>query len=363
MRRRRGGLAERSKYAVVMAGGAGTRLWPAARRDRPKQLQKLIFEKPLIAETVARLTSIYPPERIFVVTAERYGDAIREVVPDLPKENVISEPFGRNTAAAIALAAFRIHRDDPDSTFAVFPADHVILKPEALYKALHFAHDLALEHRVVDIGVPPSHPETGYGYIELGGDLEQRDGLGAREVRRFVEKPNLEQAQEYVRAGNYIWNSGMFVWRSGEYLEVLKQELPATYEQLRPAFDSGGVDELNEAYERIRDISVDYAIMEKVSDVVALPVDFGWRDVGDWAALYDMMEHDENGNAVEGSYVALDTQRSLLLSSKRLIATIGVQDLVVIDTDDVVLVVPRERAQEVKKLLDVLKERGDEGYL
>jgi mannose-1-phosphate guanylyltransferase len=356
-------LAEKSTYAVVMAGGAGTRLWPAARQHNPKQLQKLIFEKPLIAETVGRLSAVYSLERIFIVTAQRYVDPIREVVPDLPKVNVISEPFGRNTAAAIALAAFQIHRDDPGSTFAVFPADHVILKPEALYKALEFAHDLALEHRVVDIGVPPSHPETGYGYIELGDELKRRDGLEAHKVQRFVEKPDLQQAREYVRAGNYVWNSGMFVWRAQEYLGALQQELPETYEELQPAFQSGSVAQLNDAYGNIPDISVDYAIMEKVSDVVALSVDFGWRDIGDWAALYDLMEHDQDGNAVGGEHVSVDTHGSLLLSSKRLIATIGVEDLVVIDTDDVVLVVPRGRAQEVKKLLENLKERGDEVYL
>lgn len=353
----------RAKYAVVMAGGAGTRLWPAARQDSPKQLQKLIFDKPLIAETVDRLSAFYPLQRIFVVTAARYAEQIQEAVPDLRKMNVISEPFGRNTAAAIALAAFRIHRDDRDSTFGVFPADHVILKPEALYQALAFAHDLVLQHRVVDIGVPPSHPETGYGYIELGDVLEARDGLQARQVRRFVEKPSLQTAQEYVRAGNYIWNSGMFVWTAEKYLDALRQELPQTYEPLQDAFSSGAVDQLTEAYEHIQDISVDYAIMEKVSDVVALPVDFGWRDIGDWAALYDMMEHDDDGNAIEGKHVSLDTHGSLLLSSQRLIATIGIDDLVVIDTGDVLLVVPRGRAQDVKKLLDELKERGDQGYL
>src|SRR5437588_3695043 len=189
------------QYAVVMAGGAGTRLWPAARRQSPKQLQRLIFEQPLIAETVERLTQVYAPEHIFIVTASRYADPIKEILPTLPTENIVSEPFGRNTAAAIALAAFQIARDDPDGVFAVFPADHVILKPEALFDALTFANDLARQHRVVDIGVPPSHPETGYGYIELGGELTSHDGLAAYDVRRFVEKPNVERAREYLQAG------------------------------------------------------------------------------------------------------------------------------------------------------------------
>jgi mannose-1-phosphate guanylyltransferase len=346
-----------------MAGGAGTRLWPAARRHSPKQLQRLIFEKPLIAVTVERLSHVYALEHILVVTAQRYAESISEAVPELPPENIISEPVGRNTAAAIALAAFQIAQESPEAVFAVFPADHVILNRQALYSALDFAHELATKHRVVDIGVPPSHPETGYGYIELAEELAQQNGLTAYRVRRFVEKPDLEQAQQYVRAGNYIWNSGMFVWQASRFLAALQEKLPETHDRLEPAIQSGSWDELAEAYARIPDISVDYAIMEKVSDVVALPVDFGWRDIGDWAALYDMMEHDDDGNAIEGRHVLLDAADSLLLSHKRLIAAVGIEDLIVVDTDDVLLVMPRKRAQDVKKLLDKLKETGQSEYL
>src|SRR5947209_5750742 len=264
-------------YAVIMAGGAGTRLWPAARRHAPKQLQRLIFKQPLIAETVERLSRIYALDHILVVTAEQYADPIRAALPEVPPENIISEPVGRNTAAAIALAAFRIAADDPDGMFGVFPADHVVLKPESLYAAIEFAHSLAREHRVVDIGVPPSHPETGYGYIELGEQVDERDGLTAYAVRRFVEKPNREQAEEYLQAGQYMWNSGMFVWRAGEYLRALQEHLPETHDRLAAA-QGGDREELEQAYAEIPDISVDYAIMEKVSDVVAVPADFGWRD-------------------------------------------------------------------------------------
>lgn len=350
-------------YAVVMAGGAGTRLWPAARRHSPKQLQRLIFKQPLIAETVERLGHVYSLERILIVTAQQYAASIRDALPDLPAQNIISEPVGRNTAAAIALAAFQIAREDRDGVFAVFPADHVVLNAPALYNALDFANHLAREHRVVDIGVPPSHPETGYGYIELGPEVAAREGLRAYDVRRFVEKPTLERAREYVEAGNYIWNSGMFVWRAGEYLDALREFLPETFNQLAPAEESGDWERLTEAYARIPDISVDYAIMEKASDVVAVPCDFGWRDIGDWAALWDMMEHDDNGNAFEGLHVCLDTHDSLLLSPKKLIAAIGIRDLVVVDTDDVLLIMPRDRAQEVKALLDTLKATDQTGYL
>src|SRR5579859_3694283 len=241
----------RMEYAVVMAGGAGTRLWPAALRHSPKQLQRLIFERPLIAETVHRLAAVYPMDRILIVTAERYSDAIREVLPELPADNVISEPVGRNTAAAIALAAFHVAKEDRDGVFAVFPADHVILKPETLYGALPFAHDLARRHRVVDIGVPPSHPETGYGYIELADEMEVRDGYQAYKVRRFVEKPDREQAQEYLDAGNYIWNSGMFVWRAGEYLDALREHLPPTHDALEKPFTTGDWPALEQAYSEI----------------------------------------------------------------------------------------------------------------
>lgn len=350
-------------YAVVMAGGAGTRLWPAARRHSPKQLQRLIFEQPLIAETVERLTQVYALEHIFIVTASRYADPIRDVLPKLPPQNIISEPVGRNTAAAIALAAFQIARDDPNGVFAVFPADHVILKPQELYRALEFAGALALEHRVVDIGVPPSHPETGYGYIKLGGEIDRRDGLQACEVEGFVEKPDRATAESYVNAGNYIWNSGMFVWRAGEYLAALQEHLPDTHARLEGPFRSGNWDELTEAYARIEDISVDYAIMERTSDVVALSVDFGWRDIGDWAALYDLMEHDDHGNAFDGRHAYIDSENCLMLSPKKLVAAIGVRDLVVVDTDDILLIMPRERSQDVKALLEELKVRDLSDYL
>jgi mannose-1-phosphate guanylyltransferase len=257
----------------------------------------------------------------------------------------------------------RIAQSDPDSVFAVFPADHVILQPGTLFDALDYANELAMEHRVVDIGVPSSQPETGYGYIELGAKIGSRDGLAAHEVTRFVEKPDVETAERYVQSGNYIWNSGMFIWRAGEYLRALEEYLPQTYRRLKPAFDSGNWHELAEAYARIDDISVDYAIMEKTSDVVAIPVDFGWRDIGDWAALYDMMEHDHNGNATEGRHVYVDTHNSLLFSPNKLVAAVGIDDLIVVDTEDVLLVMPRDRAQDVKKLLEKMGEIGLTEYL
>lgn len=350
-------------YAVIMAGGAGTRLWPAARRHSPKQLQRLIFEQPLIAETVERLTQLYAPEHILIVTASRYADPIKAALPSLPPENVISEPIGRNTAAAIALAAFQIARDDPDGVFAVFPADHVILKPQELFQALNYANTLALEHRVVDIGVPPSHPETGYGYIKLGDEIKREAGLPAYAVAGFVEKPDRTTAESYVSAGNYIWNSGMFVWRAGEYLTALQEHLPDTYARLEGPFRSGNWDELTEAYAQIEDISVDYAIMERTSDVVALSVDFGWRDIGDWAALYDMMDHDVHGNAFDGPHAYIDSENCLMLSPKKLVAMVGVSDLVVVDTDDVLLIMPRARSQDVKALLEEIKATNQSDYL
>jgi mannose-1-phosphate guanylyltransferase len=350
------------RYAVIMAGGAGTRLWPAARRERPKQLHRLIFERPLIAETVHRLAAAYPIERILIVTAARYAAAIRDAVPDLPAQNILSEPFGRNTAAAIALAAFRIARDDPDAVFAVFPADHMILKPDALFRALEVAEDLARRHRVVDIGVPPSHPETGYGYIELGERIATQDGVEAFSVRRFVEKPDRQTAERYLAAGNYIWNSGMFAWRASAYLDALREHLPETYDLLGPAITSDE-EALADAYGQIPDISVDYAIMEKTSDVVAVPVDFGWRDIGDWAALYDMLDHDAAGNAFSGDHVALDTSGSLVVAPGKLVATIGIEDLVVVEDGDVLLVMRRDRAQDVKKVLDRLRATEREEFL
>lgn len=351
------------QYAVIMAGGAGTRLWPAARRHNPKQLQHLIYKEPIVAVTVKRLLPTFPIENIYIVTASRYAEQIAAVLPELPSENVISEPFGRNTAAAIALAAFQIARDDPDGVFAVFPADHVILDPDAFHQAVQFGVRLADQHRVVDIGVPPNQPETGYGYIELGTELTQQDGLRAYEVKRFVEKPNLERAQQYLQAGNYMWNSGMFVWRADRFLDALREHLPQTFDALADAFANGSPQALDAAYQEIPDISVDYAIMEKVSDVVAVPANFGWRDVGDWNALYDLMDKDDAGNAYQGAHVTLDTSGSLLISPHKPIAAVGIEDLAIVDTPDVLLVMRRDRAQDVKKILEALKERGEEELL
>lgn len=350
------------QYAVVMAGGGGTRLWPAARQESPKQLQRLIFEQPLIAETVQRLRGHFAADRILIVTAQRYAAAIAEILPELPAENILSEPFGRNTAAAIALAAFAIARQDEAAVFSVFPADHVILHAQVLYRAIDFGAELARQHRVVDIGVPPSHPETGYGYIELGGEVAQHDSLQAYRVQRFVEKPDRATAERYLQAGTYIWNSGMFVWQASSFLEALRQYLPETYQALAPVA-GGSWEDLCSAYERIPDISVDYGIMERVSDVVAIPADFGWRDVGDWAALYDLMEKDAQGNATDGPHVTIDSQGCLLLSPHRLIAAVGLRDLVVVDTADALLIIPRDRTQEVKQVLERLKQQGGTRYL
>ncbi|MGH2449603.1 MAG: mannose-1-phosphate guanylyltransferase [Chloroflexota bacterium] len=351
-----------ASYAVIMAGGAGTRLWPAAREDNPKQLQSLIFEKPLIAETVERLSASYPIDRVLIVTAARYAQAIARALPDLPRNNIISEPFGRNTAAAIALAAFRLNRIDSQAVFGVFPADHVVLKPDVLLRAVAFAGRLAQRHRVVDIGVPPNQPSTGYGYIELGGEIEQSDRLTAYQVKRFIEKPDLAAAREYLAAGTFVWNSGMFVWRVDSYLAALKEFLPETYRLLSDA-TSRTEDHLARAYEHIPNVSVDFAIMERISDVVAIPADFGWLDIGDWAALYDMMDHDAEGNAYDGPHVAIDTKDSLLLSPRKLVASIGIENLVVVDTDDVLLVMRRDRAQDVKAILDMLRQQGKTEFL
>ncbi|MGC8838357.1 MAG: mannose-1-phosphate guanylyltransferase [Anaerolineae bacterium] len=356
-------------YAAILAGGTGTRLWPRSREHLPKQMLDLVTDRTMLQETVHRVTPIIPVERIFVVTGRNYADLAREQLPELPPENVIVEPCGRSTAPCVGLAAVHILRRDPHAVMASLHADHVIRDAEGFRQALLAARDVAQDGVLVTLGIQPTHPATGFGYIHRGEQVATSHGLPVYRVRRFVEKPPLPQARAYLESGEYYWNSGIFIWKAATILEQMKRLLPDLYGQLMQvaaALDGPRASEvLEEVWRNVRPISIDVGVMERAGQVLVLPLDVGWSDVGDWAALADLLPRDAQGNVVvRTKHVGLDTTGAFIYSSEgRLVATLGLKDLVIVDTGDVLLICPKDRTQDVRLLVERLRERGEEKYL
>jgi mannose-1-phosphate guanylyltransferase len=356
-------------YALIMAGGGGTRLWPESRAVRPKQFIDLFDRRSLLRIAFDRIRPLIPAERVLVVTGERYASEILGQLPELPPENLIAEPSGRNTAPCIGLGAIHLRRRDSAAVMAVLTADHVMHREEVLLQALKTASRAALGGRIVTLGITPDRPETGYGYIERD---DQPDGQGLYPVLRFREKPDRATAEEYLRSGRYYWNSGMFVWRADVILDEMARLLPdlrAALAQMESALGTPREDSVvRRAWEPIHPISIDYGVMEGARNVAMLPVDPGWIDVGSWGAVYDeslakAAEPPPEGNLVQrGEHLALDSQGCLVRSDK-LVATVGVRDLLIIDTGDALLVCPRSQAQQVKTLVEMLRAQGRDTYL
>ena len=351
-------------YAVVLAGGSGTRFWPLSRRSRPKQLLPILGGRSMVRRTVERLFPLLEPAQVFVVTAREHAEAVREDLDLLPPENVIDEPAGRDTAAAVGLAAAFLEWRDPEAVFATLPADHDIHPPDEFHRSLREAREAARAGALVTLGVRPRHPATGYGYLHRGA----REGNGFR-VRRFCEKPDPETARGFVAAGDYYWNSGMFVWSARAILAEIDRHLPALSAGLREVRAAFGTSRLPEVLERVYAglprISIDYGVMEKAERVVMLEAGFEWDDVGSWAAALGRRPKDAAGNALEGACVAAETKGSLVLSSdpRHLVAVLGLEGFVVVHTPDATLVCPKDRADELKTLIEEIRRRGLETYL
>lgn len=347
-------------YVVIMAGGAGTRFWPLSRRHRPKQLLSLFGDRPMIAETVARFEGFVPLERILVVTSEALLDAIREAVPELPTANLLAEPVGRNTAPCIGLAAMEVLRrtQDPSQVVAVFPADHYIRDPRRFLDAVAQAGAAATAGAIVTLGVEPTRPETGYGYIHHG----EIEADGTARVDAFVEKPNRDTALRYLRDGRYVWNAGIFAFRIDTLLAEFARQLPALRAQLdevAAALDAGDEVALRTVFESIEPVSIDYGIMEGATTMRVVPTYFGWSDVGAWDALSEVAETDDHGNVAIGDVVAIDCLDCVLVGhDRRVLAAVGLSRVVVVDSEDAVLVAPRDRVQEVRAIVDSLKNRA-----
>lgn len=347
-------------YAVIMAGGIGSRFWPRSRQAHPKQFLNVFGDATLIQNTVARLQGIVPPERCFVVTHERYVEETREQLPAVPEANILAEPIARNTAPCITYAAVRLLAQDPDATMIVLPADHVIRNVRQFQHVLKVAVEKAQEPgALVTIGITPTHPETGYGYIQFDGYGDDfSDAPRAYPVRTFAEKPDLATAERFLDSGDFLWNSGMFIWRADTILDQVRRHLPAAAEAFAPLFDQFGTDAEAEAvvaaYQRSPHISIDYGVMERAEKVFVVPGSFGWSDVGDWRAVYELSHKDEHGNAMQGNAILHDSSRCLVQADGRLVVLVGIHDTVVVDTEDAVLICHRENAQQVKNVVDYL---------
>jgi mannose-1-phosphate guanylyltransferase len=353
---------------VVLAGGIGTRLWPESRQRRPKQLLNLVGVRSMLQETVDRVLPLASATNVFVVTARPYVAAVARQLPDVPRANVIGEPMGRGSAPAMGLAATYLAEDDDDDVLAFLPADHVVSQPAEFRQALLAAESLAREGYLVTLGIRPSAPFTGYGYIQQGEGIGDHAGFGAFRVARFAEKPDLATATGYLRSGQYSWNAGMFIARARTLLDEIALYLPTLSGQLATIGAARGARNerqvLREIWPQVTAVTVDYGIMEKTRRAAVIPVEIGWSDVGDWGSLADVLKCDPDGNVVRGLHLGLDTANCLIRGSdRRLIATIGLRDMVVVDAGDAIFICPRERSQEAKQVVERLRAEGKLKYL
>ncbi len=344
--------------AVIMAGGRGERFWPKSRVERPKQFLSLTSDgRTMIQKTVDRLESLVQPEDIFVVTNESYAGLVKEQLAQIPGENILLEPAARNTAPCIGLAAAVIRKKYGDAIMMVLPSDHLIKFNQMFVDTLKTAISAAEKGSgLVTIGITPTYPETGYGYIHFGDGSGQP---GVYNVRRFVEKPNIELAKEYYNSGEYLWNSGMFVWKASSIVTNLKKHLPDMTEGMQRIYDAAGTESFREIvaeeFPKFRSESIDFGVMEKASEVYTIPGNFGWDDVGSWLALERINRTNEYGNMIQGDVICINTSNTIVCGGKKLIATVGVENLVVVDTDDALLICAKDSTQDVKKVIENLK--------
>lgn len=345
--------------AVIMAGGRGERFWPKSRNDRPKQFLSLTSDgETMIRKTVKRLSPIVEAEDIFIVTNAAYTELVKEQLPDIPAENILAEPCARNTAPCIAFAAAVIGRKYDDAIMLVLPSDHLIGYENIYIKTLKKAVSVAENGKnLVTIGITPTYPETGYGYINFGKECGD-----AYEVEKFVEKPDLPTAKKYHSSGKYLWNSGMFVWKISSIMADMKEFMPGIYEGALRIGESFGSDDFEEIlvkeFTAFTSESIDFGIMEKASDIYTIPGSFGWDDVGSWLAVERINETDDNKNFTDGDVITIDAKRTTICGGKRLIAAVGTSDIIIVDTDDVLLVCSKNNTQDVKKVISQLKEQG-----
>ncbi len=344
-------------YAVILAGGIGSRFWPLSRATTPKQLLSVVGDESLLQATIKRLSPLIPPEKVFVVTNEEQAELIRlhlSYEGESLSPGYIVEPMGRNTAPAIGLAALHIQEINPEAIMAVLPADHIIGDGANFRTHLDNGAKLAEKGHLVTFGIVPTTPETGYGYIK-GGERLADEKTAARHIEKFVEKPDKERAESYLAEGGYYWNSGIFLWKAKKILEEIRLHMPVTFKRLMEIKEGA---DMSGAYEGMEAISIDHGILEKASDVVVIPADFAWSDMGSWNSFGEILSSDKSGNVIKGRVVDLGSTNSVIFGCNRVVAAIGLKDMILVDTPDATLVCPKERAQDVKAVVEALKEKG-----
>jgi mannose-1-phosphate guanylyltransferase len=358
-------------YAVIMAGGGGTRLWPISRKDRPKQLLPLIADESLFQTTVTRLEGLFPVDHIFVVTVSNQVEELIRQAPGIPADNYLIEPSPRGTASVIGLAAAILHKRDPQAVMAVLPSDHYIRNRDLFHLFLRIATDVARDGYLVTLGISPSYPATGYGYIQRGEILPEKYPYPVYRVKRFKEKPDESAAREMIRTGDHSWNSGMFIWKTERILAEMAKQMPALKSAVDEVSAAAGSSQFDAVIERIwQSLSVetiDYGIMENADRVAVLPAGgLEWSDVGSWDSLFDVLIPDQDGNIVfSGHHMALDTHNCLVYGNRdgRLVVTIGVDDLIIVDGGDVLMVCHKDQAQRVRQIVATLKNSDRDHYI
>lgn len=355
-------------YALILAGGGGTRLWPMSRSNRPKQLLALVEERTMFGVSVDRLAPLFPPDRIYVVCGQQYVDDLQADAPIVPRQNFVAEPYGRDNAAAVLLALSVIRKRDPQATVAILTSDHHITDKPRFRNVLQTAGEIAQDGNIVTLGITPNSPSTGYGYIRRGEHYRTQNGFEVYHALGFTEKPDLERAVRFIQSGDYSWNSGMFIWTVQKALAEFERQQPEMYAlsvRLQEAIDTPGYKAtLAEVWEQMKRISIDFAVMENATSLTVIPVDFGWSDVGSWASLYEVLDHDAAGNSIKGHkrHVLVDTTNSLVYSDKLTVA-IGIDNLVVVNTDDVLMICHGDRTQDVRDVVNQLRDSNQEEYL
>jgi mannose-1-phosphate guanylyltransferase len=360
-------MNNKNTYVAIMAGGVGSRFWPYSRTQKPKQfLDALNTGKTLIQQTYERFLNVCPKENIFIITNQKYVDLVHEQLPETHDDQILKEPFKRDTAPCIAYASQKIYQKNNDATIIVSPSDHIILKEIEFVKALNKAVDFASKENILlTLGIKPTNPNTGYGYIQFD---EENSKLGVSKVKAFTEKPNLELANQFIESGDFLWNSGTFIWKASSILKSLETLLPDIYENIKESSKHFYTDKEEEAvkkaYETCNSISIDYGILEKSDNTYVIPADIGWSDIGTWNSLYNVYDKDYLGNAVNGNVQIFDSSENIIMGdSKKMIVLNGVRNLCVIDTEDVLLITTKDREQEIKKITTDLSGKNLNDYL